>query len=106
MLNPLEESVAIGHRVDSLLRVVSLTTMNTKQLIKTLERDGWTLRSIKRSNRNPTSRGETEETGQIDTEDPRTSCDALTLRLGGRRHPCLLQRANNRAALKCLIKSL
>lgn len=39
----------IGYVVDFHYPVVTITTMNSKQIIKQLEADGWTLRSVRGS---------------------------------------------------------
>ena len=49
-----------GYGVDFTLRVVIITTMNSKQIIKQLEADGWTLRSVRGSHHvftHPVKRG-------------------------------------------------
>ncbi len=49
-----------GDGVDNLARVVIITTVNSKQVIKMLEADGWELRNVKGSHhvfRHPTKPG-------------------------------------------------
>lgn len=49
-----------GYCVDSIVSVVILTTVNSKQVIKLLEADGWGLRNVKGSHhvfRHPTKPG-------------------------------------------------
>lgn len=45
----LEAPISGGYCIDFVLQVVIITTMNSKQIIKQLEADGWILRSVKGS---------------------------------------------------------
>ena len=45
----MDGSICGGYSVDNSGWVVTITTMNSKQIIKQFEADGWTLRSVKGS---------------------------------------------------------
>jgi len=57
-----------GYGIDNHYKVVIIPTMNSKQLIKQLEADGWTLRGVKGSHHIFTHPG---KTGHISVPHPR-----------------------------------